>query len=74
MPRPSVIASWGFHRSRGTMSVGAPPRSDQSRTASSISVFDLLIHTARVRPASQPARITPATWRPLPVPVPSPRK
>ena len=48
------------------------PSADQSRCASSISLSDLLIHTARRRPFSQLSRRMPATWRPFPAPVPSP--
>ena len=48
------------------------PSADQSRCASSISLSDLVIHTARRRPFSQLSRRMPATWRPLPAPVPSP--
>ena len=48
------------------------PSADQSRWASSISLSDLLIQTARRRPFSQLSRRMPATWRPLPAPVPSP--
>ena len=37
-----------------------------------MSLSDLLIQTARRRPFSQLSRMMPATWRPLPAPVPSP--
>ena len=49
------------------------PSADQSRCASSISLSDLEIQTARRRPLSQLSSRMPATWRPLPAPVPSPR-
>ena len=45
----------------------------QSRSASSMSLSDLEIQTARRRPLSQLSRMIAATWRPLPAPVPSPR-
>jgi hypothetical protein len=48
------------------------PSADQSRCASSISLSDLLIHTALRRPWSQLSRMIAADWRPLPTPVPSP--
>ena len=48
------------------------PSADQSRCASSISLSDLLIHTALRRPCSQLSRMIAADWRPLPTPVPSP--
>ena len=50
------------------------PSADQSRCASSISLSDLLIQTARRRPLSQLSSRMPATCRPLPAPVPSPKK
>src|SRR3546814_5792307 len=45
----------------------------QSRCASSSRRSDTEIQTARRRPLSQLSRMMPATWRPLPAPVPSPR-
>jgi hypothetical protein len=51
----------------------APPTAIQSRRASSISLSDLEIQTARRRPRSQWSRRIAATCRPLPAPVPSPR-
>ena len=56
------------------MSAGEPPRSVQSRIASSMSVADLETQIAFLRPASQFTRMSPAHSRPLPQPVPSPRK
>ena len=50
------------------------PSADQSRCASSISLSDFEIHTALRRPRSQLSRMMPAACRPLPLPVPSPRK
>ncbi len=59
-------------RASGVISRRSIPKADQSRWASSISLSDFEIHTARRRPCSQLSSRMPATWRPLPAPVPSP--
>ena len=49
------------------------PSADQSRWASSISLSDLRSTRRGGGPCSQLSRMMPATWRPLPAPVPSPK-
>ena len=68
------MASACFQADCGVMSALAPPMALQSRRASSsrASFFDS--HTARDRPWARLSAMTPAISRPLPQPVPSPRK
>ena len=74
MPRSMRMASACFQADCGVMSQSAPPMAPQSRRASSsrASFFDS--HTARCRPWARLSAMTPAISRPLPQPVPSPRK
>ena len=60
-------------RASGVISSRSWPSADQSRCASSISLSDFEIQRARRRPCSQLSSRMPATWRPFPAPVPSPR-
>ena len=73
MPSASRIGVPWRKRDSGVTSSRSMPSADQSRCASSISLSDLLIQTARRRPLSQLSSRMPATCRPLPAPVPSPR-
>ena len=73
MPSASRIGVPCRKRDSGVTSSRSMPSADQSRWASSISLSDLEIQTARRRPFSQLSRRMPATCRPLPAPVPSPR-
>ncbi len=73
MPSASRIGVPWRKRESGVTSSRSMPSADQSRCASSISLSDLEIQTAWRRPLSQLSSRMPATWRPLPAPVPSPR-
>ena len=73
MPCSSRIGVPWRKRASGVTSKGSCPRAFQSRCASSSSLSDLEIQTARLRPLSQLSSTIPATCRPLPAPVPSPR-
>jgi hypothetical protein len=70
-----IVTGWpSFHCPSGWMSMGSPPSADQSRRASSNSASFFEIQMWRRSPRSHRSRMTLATWRPLPAPVPSPRK
>ena len=73
MPSASVIGLPWRKRLCGTMSSFSCPSADQSRMASSSNLSLFEIQTARRRPFSQLSSRMPATCRPLPAPVPSPR-
>ena len=73
MPSASRIGVPWRKRDSGVTSKRSWPSADQSRWASSISLSDFDTQTARRRPFSQLSSRMPATWRPLPAPVPSPR-